>query len=341
MKSFIFRIKNDIALVLFLSVIMLFSSIIIEYLYGMYLKDMEKSNCVSDNVVVLSVNAEKDQIIDMSFLQDEKYKNVSVFASNNSLGLLTYDMFLCNYVDFDISEGRCFSENDFKNADNVAIAGGDISNLDVNDTVTNQADYKIVGIFKVAKKQNVDFAKSDNLKIYFCSNKMKLYGAEETELFVKSENKEKALEFANEIVSALAPEQLNIYQKNNATLVSNFIESRKFAVSLSLCFFIIVLFAEIFAVMLWVLSHKRMIMVYNLLGKRFAFLSIFIKGMLLNIIAISVCFAFIFIKKLNIIFVSKWILALYLLLFIFCFAISILFINTSFVKKASDRENDE
>lgn len=341
MRSFVIREKNDLALVVFLSVICIFSSIIIEYIYALYLKDIEHSDIVSDNTIVLSVNSDNEQLIDMSFLQNDKYDKISVFAKDSFSGFLTYKMFLCDYVDFDIVSGRSFCKTDFSDSNNVAIIGSDVTNLEINDIITNKKEYTIVGVFKSKDTTNIKSIRSDNMKIYFCANEMKLNPSKETELFIKADDRIKAQKFVHRISSVLSQKNLTVYEKDRSIMPNNFISSRKLSISLSLSFFSVVVFAELFAILLWIMMQKRLIMVYNILGKQFIKLRIFIKGLFLNIIAIGMSFSYIVYKKLNIFLISKWIVALYVLLYIICFTIAILLINTSFIRKMADRENDE
>lgn len=250
----------------FLSLIIVVFSLIINYLgiYEYELYYIDANSNFNNSCIYFSVSSEEKEmaLIDRSVISPETLnENVSLYTKHEETGICMYGVVFSNRK-LNITEGENFSEKDFEDGAEAAVAGKFAEQIaDVNNINFNGKQYTLKGVFCDDKKP------SNNYTIYISENSDKLKA---DLIYILDGNRKKDINSAYKKISDSLGKSgyiSNIIEYEEISS-SNFIRYQLPIVVTGIFTVTTIVFLNFILSVFWLYSMQREIFVLYLVGKK-------------------------------------------------------------------------
>lgn len=260
--------KAYVFLSLFFIVSTIFITLVLSYLYKIYMMDSSIDGTFSKDTIYFKVSG--IQIADFEFMIDNKsFTKTNLIIQSDNKMMLSYEVISMG-TDINDIEGESFSSY-YTDDSNTAIVGKRLREIkDINNLIIDSQRYEVIGEIN----NNTDSVTGD-YSLYFCNGNIKNIGT--SNVFILSGINKKDIQNAYvEIKSELSSQGAKFSEiiPDNISF-SDFVQYRSLTINIFLMTIAIILISQIAIAVFWMNSLRQYISVCIIIGKMNTYLNIF------------------------------------------------------------------
>ncbi len=260
--------KAYVFLSLFFIVSTIFITLVLSYLYKIYMMDSSIDGTFSKDTIYFKVSG--IQIADFEFMIDNKsFTKTNLIIQSDNKMMLSYEVISMG-TDINDIEGESFSSY-YTDGSNTAIVGKRLHEIkDINNLIIDSQSYEVIGEIN----NNTDSVTGD-YNLYFCNGNIKNIGT--SNVFILSGINKKDIQNAYEKIKSELSSQGAKFSEiipDNISF-SDFVQYRSLTINIFLMTIAIILISQIAIAVFWMNSLRQYISVCIIIGKMNTYLNIF------------------------------------------------------------------
>lgn len=271
--------KVYIFLSLFFIISTIFITLVLSYLYKIYMMDSSIDGTFSRDTIYFKVSG--IQSADFEFVIDDNksFTKTNLIVQSDNKMMLSYEVISMG-ADINDIEGESFSSY-YTDGSNTAIVGKKLHEIkDINNLIIDSQSYKVIGEIN----NNTDSVTGD-YNLYFCNGNIKNIGT--SNVFILSGINKKDIQNAYEKIKSELSSQGAKFSEiipDNISF-SDFVQYRSLTINIFLMTIAIILISQISIAVFWMNSLKQYISVCIIIGKRNTYLNIFRNFLMVSILS--------------------------------------------------------